>query len=469
MSQNPIANESVSALFIIVFMALFILVNLTYGFAWPLFLLAITVGFLISIYSPQSGLLAIIPLTMLFERFFTLQSFFIGRAEYKIYPLDFILAGIILGIFFRIIFQQIKFKLNKADWILIGFIVLNFIYFVFSVLIFKSDFALSFSTLKNYAFYGLLYFIAVILIENAEDLKRLFRFFLAGAIGIIIFILIGAFRGEGLWTEFTPLSTEGVRILAFTHGLYLTLALIPVILIIALKKSANLKLLYTISAIWIIGIIGSLMRHLWVSLFLASLLIIFLAGKKYAKDIVKTTLNFMPALILFLVLIFYLSVIFPTSRLNDFTSGIVGVVTQRAQSIENFNADESFSWRSIVWKSAYDELKANPIFGIGTGRTIYAETETYKDFIEVRDIHNSYLSILIQFGFLGLAWFLYFIYLNAKNLWQNINLISLSLTGILAVFLVAFLFQPYLETNMLAMFFWITLGLSRNLSKITNS
>ncbi|MCX6764072.1 MAG: O-antigen ligase family protein [Candidatus Moranbacteria bacterium] len=483
-----ISNESISAIFIVIFMALFILVNLTYGFVWSLFILAVAVGFLIAVYSPQSGLLAIIPLTMLFERFFTLQSFYLGRVEYKIYPLDFILAGIILGIIFRILFQKInpapsyavsnsrqarissgrcgiKFELHKADWILIGFIILNFIYFAFSVFILKSDFALSFSTLKNYAFYGLLYFITAILIKDQADLKRIFRFFLAGAIGIIIFIFIGIFRGEGLWTEFTPLSTSGFRILAFTHGLYLTLALIPILLIIAFKESRFQKFLYLISAVWIIGIVGSLMRHLWVSLFLAFILVLFLAGKKYAGNILKTALNFVPVLLIAVLVIIYLSAIFPTSKINYFASGVASVVTQRAQSIESFNEDESFFWRSIVWQSAYEELKNNPFLGIGTGKTIYAETETYKDFIEARNIHNSYLSILLQFGLLGLLGFLYFVYLNVKNLLKNINFTSLSLAGIISLFLIAFLFQPYLETNMLAILFWISLGLTRNLSK----
>jgi hypothetical protein len=78
----------------------------------------------------------------------------------------------------------------------------------------KSDFSLAFSSFKNYVFYALLYFLTLFLFNKKEQVKRLLKFFLAGAITLITFIIYGLAARHGLWSDFTPLSTEGIRTLA---------------------------------------------------------------------------------------------------------------------------------------------------------------------------------------------------------------------------------------------------------------
>lgn len=462
--QKNISSETISAIFIVIFVSLFILANLAFGFIWPLFILAMAIGFILSVRFPQSGLLASLFLIMIFERFFTLQTFFIGKVEYKIYPLDLIMAGIIIGMIIQYLCNKNKIRLNRAGWALAGFILLNVIYFFASAYIFKSDSYLSFSSLKNYAFYSLFYFITIFLIRTKEDLLRLFKFFLAGAVAIIIFIIIGIFRGEGLWSQFTPLSTSGVRVLAFTHGLYITLALFPVLFYLIFKPSNN-KWLYFLAAIWIIGIFGTLMRHLWISVALVlaiSYILLPKISKAYFKEVIfKFTA---PALVI-LVFFTYFSLMFPQSQANEVMQKISGTVIERAGSLGNVGNDESFYWRNIVWKGAYEMYKRSPILGIGTGQRIYVESQDYKDFVEVRNVHNSYLSILIQLGILGIVIFAYFLYKSLRSLFSNFQgeeyrLFRFSVFGILAVYLIAFVFQPYLETNLLAIPFWIALGLT---------
>lgn len=471
--KKNISIETMSAIFVIIFVALFILVNLFYGFVWPLYLLAMILAFGISVKFPRSGLFAIVFLTMIFERFFTLQTFFIGKVEYKIYPLDILTAGIILGIIAQCIFGAAKkSRLQKIDYVLLAFILLNIIYFFASAFVSDGDRALAFSTLKNYGFYSLFYFITLFLIRDRNDFWRLGKFFLAGAVGIIIFIIIGVLRGEGLWSEFTPLSTSGVRLLAFTHGLYLSLAIIPALLILVfkdhiLKKPIHVKILILI---WTFGIIATLMRHLWIALALAAFLAYFLLPKEKKAEFRKIIWNYSAILFVILITVFYCAALSPQSKLNGRAQNLLGIVAERTESLGNIGSDESYYWRTLVWKSAYENFKRDPFFGIGTGQKVYVENgKIYKDFVEVRNIHNSYLAILIQFGFLGLAVFACFIY----KIWRKLlsvyrknknNFPALSILSVLTIYIIAMFFQPYLETNLLSIFFWIALGLARNIA-----
>lgn len=466
--KNNIHKEIIGAIFVIIFVALFCLANLTAGFIWPLYILAMAIGFIVSLIYPRSGLFAIVFLTMVFEKFFTLVSIHMGRSEYKIYPIDYLFAGILISLIIQIIFGKVKLRFKKADIILIGFILLNTIIFIWSVFVAKYDFALAFSTFKNYSFYSLFYFAAMFLIRNEDDLKRLFKFFLAGGIAIIIFIAIGLVRGEGLWIEFNPLSTEGTRTLGFAHGFYLSLAILPIFISLIFKKNRTTLGSYALLTIWTVGILGTLMRHLWLAILaILAILYIFLPGENKA-DFRKIGFRFaIPALIA-LMLVFQITLVFPQSKLSDYKNSVVETILVRTTSLANTSGDESLSWRKLVWQSVYEKWKTSPAFGVGTGQRIYVETETYKEFIEARNIHNSLFAILLQTGLLGICVFFYFIYTVLKNLFKSkaAPIFKFSLLSMIGIYLIVIMFQPYLEANMLGIFFWIVLGLARIFPKI---
>lgn len=468
---NPnISSESVSAFFIVIFMSFFVLANLAAGFIWPLFILAMLVGFVTSLVYPRSGILAIIFLTMVWERFFTLQTFFIGKTEYKIYPLDILMAGIILGIFWQLVSGKMqKVILRKVDYFLLVFIAINAIYFVVSIFS-DSDTALAFSTFKNYAFYSLFYFIVLLLIRTKDDLRRLFKFFLAGGAAIIIFIILGVVRGEGLWSQFTPLSTSGVRLLAFTHGLYISIALMSAVLYLVFAKNLS-RWMYILIAVWIIGIAGTLMRHLWIAIFGVFVALFIFLSKERKEQLWKKIWFFVIPAGAAAIIIFYSAVMAPQSDFSRTAGKFFGILSQRASSLASVAGDESFSWRSLVWESAYAEFKHNPILGIGTGHKIYVETINYRDFVEIRNIHNSYLAILIQLGLVGASVVLYFFYKIVKTLLmskgdEKYEFYKFSILSVLGIYILSIPFQPYLETNLLAIFFWMSLGLARILPEM---
>ncbi len=468
------------ALFIIFFVAVFIAAGLAVGFVWPLYLLAMGVSVALSVKYPQSGLLAMIALTMLFERFFTLQTVFLGKNEYKIYPVDIVMLGIMAGIGrqiiangnLRIFWDKLK---GKSAGALAAFMALNGVYFFVSVYFLGSDVAASFSTLKNYAFYSLLYFLSLWLINSKEDVEKIVRFFFLGALGIVVFVLIGIACGEGLWSEYTPLSTTGIRTLAFTHGLYLSLILIPALLYLACGPGESQnggnrfrRGWYALAGVWMAGIAGTMMRHLWIALAISGAVTYFflhLPQKKVARRMVG---NFFLAGAAMGIVAFYAAALFPQSRLNTVGQEVTQAFSERIETLSSLSGDESYAWRSVVWHAAYERYKNSPFFGIGTGQRISVELGSYRDFVEVKNLHNSYLTLLIQLGVAGVGLFLFFIWTSLSDLIRHARKNTcewyhLSILSILGVYLVAFIFQPYLETNLLSIFFWISLGVGKAL------
>ncbi|MFA7319478.1 MAG: O-antigen ligase family protein [Parcubacteria group bacterium] len=466
--------ETVSAIFIIAAVAAFIMSNFFIGFNLPIYLLAMSVAFFLSVFYPRAGLYASVFLTIIFERFFTLSAIYIGKVEYKFYPLDVIILAMFLGLLFEFLrvgkTERQKFKVSGNDQVLLGFILLNVVYFLFSVFVIKSSVYLAFSSLKNYGFYSLLYFLTFWLVRKREDARRLFHFFSAGALGVIGFIIFGIANGNGLWTEFTPLSTSGVRILAFTHGLYLSLSFVALIaFLITKKEQIGKNYLSLIALIWIVGIAGTMMRHLWIGVILAIFAIYFFIPREEKTILRKSLGRFSLIFAGAMLLLFYLTAITPHSKPADFSQDVVSALAERGSSIARASSDESFAWRELVWSAAYHDFKNDPLLGIGTGKMVYVETRSYRDFIEVRNIHNSYLAVMIQLGLLGFGMLIVFIYKNMRNLQGALaknkdRFYALAILGVLVTYLVALFFQPYLETNLLAIFFWMSLGLSRNIT-----
>lgn len=467
--QQNKSNEILSATFIIAFSSLFVLFNYFGGFSLAVYAIAMGIAALISVAAPRAGLYAIIFLTFIFERFFTLIPIVMGRNEYKLYPIDVLLLAVIAGLVIAYLKGKLEIKLRKFDWTLIWFAVLSIAYFFISVLILGGEVALAGSSAKNYGFYSLLYFVTYFLIDSKEKLKELATVVFAGGIAIIWFIVYGILTKHGLWSDYTPLSTEGIRTLAFTHGYYVSMVLICALVYMAHKAAGFSKWLLFLVPIWVIGIIGSMMRHLWISVFVAIGFLIVMFARAQRARLKKYALAYTAFAILVMSFTVYLVTLFPRSTFYDSLAGTVGMVSGRVTSIANTEGDESIVWRSAVWQSAGKQYFKSPVTGIGFGKKVSVEIGKYKDFVEVRNMHNSFLVLLVQMGFAGviLVGILVFVLgksaLLAKFNDSFLQMSAYASLGILLMQLVAFLFQPYLEANLLGIFFWINLGVLRRL------
>lgn len=424
--------------------------------------------------SPILGLAMIISLTMIFERFFTLEPLIINQAIYKIYPLDIVVGLTIIATALAYLRHQ---RWPKICWqlpekFLALFIILSAVYFFRGLLDINADFYVLFSSFKNYAFYPLLYFLTIILINDATQLKRIIKIIINTCLIIILFIAIGVISGQGLWTEFTPLSTGGSRLLAGTHAFYLVLGLLLTISLAAFNKLANKNIASVIFIIWLIGIIGSLMRHLWLGLLAATLLLWLIVPLKN-KRLITDFLGKNALIVISLTIAILLSAsLMPQWHNWQKIIEPISDFYQRLVSIGNIDIDSSINWRLVLWQTANKIWLDNPILGIGLGKKIPLEFTDWQNFEEIRNIHNSPLAILIQMGIVGLSIFIGFIAATAGYSWQSIKSQKylypyyLGLISATAAILFFTLFQPYLETNLTAIFLWIFMGLiatSRNI------
>ncbi len=466
--------ETIGAIFIILLSSGLIISQLTFGFVLPLFLLVATIDFLISFFYARSGIYSIIFLTFVWERFFTLAPVIIDRQEYKIYLLDIILLGVIFGIVLKIAdaflkddssinrFEKYIFYYKKSLKYFLIFIGLTTAHFLIDIFILDSNKSVAFSSLKYYTFYPLLYLVTILLFNKKMHQQRLWQFAFSGGMVIIGFIFYGIINGGGLWTEFTPMSTGGIRILAFTHGFYLTMLWLGLAIFIIKNKKIDIK--YSLLLlIWGIGILGSMMRHLWLGIIL-SVGIFFLGylKKENFLFIKKWFKYYLPGILALATIIIYISIIFPHSSVGKLNHNITGVIEERITSFNHMQDDSSFSWRGLAWKQTLKEYLTSPVFGLGLGKSVSLETMNYHAMVEIRNIHNSWLVLFVQLGII--VSFVFALFLKSvfrgvltrrkKQNWFTITVLILTLN----YFFLAF-FQPYLETNLLSIFFWILLGL----------
>lgn len=476
------AKENKALFFILLLSSIFVLAQFVVGFQLGLFAVAMGVAIFFTFWRPMLGLYATLLLTLFFERFYTLQSVVIGRTALKLYPVDVVMIAVfialVIGMISRVRSGKIRLSWRKTDALFTAFLVYITILFVRDLAIGESVIAsTAFSTWKNYLFYGLLYFAVPLLLQNEEKLKRFVSVYLAGSIGILVYVLIGIVRQEGLWTEFTPLSTNGVRILALPHAYYYSIALLGSLLSLPYIKSLKhhgsryASIVLASIPLWIIGVIGSLMRHLWIGLFFALGVMWFMVTKKYRQELFRFATGSVVSIIMFTIILLYGISLFPHSHVSSQVISIGDAVSNRFVSLGD-SGDTSISWRNSVWREAWTLFSQHAVFGAGFGATVPVEIDAYKEYVEIRNIHNSWLAMLVQVGVVGfglMLGFLWSLVFSLKRLVLQSEFLQSMQYATLGVFLfqcMIFLYQPYLETNLLNIFFWVNLGVMRTLIEV---
>jgi O-antigen ligase len=468
-----IERATVLAICAYAYLGLCLIISIVFTPSPIIYLLLLAVAALFVIPEPLLGLGLIISLTMIFERFFTLQTLTVDDTIYKIYPLDIVIGTMLIGIIahYRHTRERVALIWQLPEKLLALFVVFGLAHFILSLTTFGADTAVAFSTFKNYALYPLLYFAVLALVKDARSLRYLMRTILATAVALIIFIAIGAIRGEGLWTEFTPLSTEGVRILAGTHAFYLSIATLITISLIAYQKLRYPALTTAIISIWLIGIAGSLMRHLWLALLVALATLFILIPKDAKKNSLKHGIYSTLVIISVICIGTWMVILVPTVDVGQQATATLDVVSERLESINNTTTDTSASWRLELWKNALKAWSENPIIGIGFGQSLPLELGDWQTTEEIRNIHNSPLAILVQMGIIGFGLFAGFVISVVAKSYQSLRThpdapYYFGIIAALALLLFSSLFQPYLETNLTAIFLWLLLGLLRTSTTI---
>ena len=450
------------------YLAGFIVLGMAWSFSPLIYALFILVAMIFVLPSHFLGLQLIIFSTMIFERWFTLQPLVTEYSVYKIYPLDLIIILTVAGW----LINQIWTKKNEVifGWtekLLLAFMILTGAYLIQSLFDINADLEVAGSTFKNYAFYPLLYFLTVYSVQTKEQFKNIIHLILFTGVLIIGFLVIGLLRGEGLWTQFTPLSTLGVRFLAGTHAFYLMIATLISLSLLAFDRFKHKSLTTLIMIIWLGGIAMSLMRHLWLA-FLAGLIVtLLLVPITNRKNLIRLSIKSGLLIITLMIVAVLLVNIFSLDNFSQSLNNSYRIINERMASIFTSSGDTSINWRLNFWQSAKNAWLKNPIMGLGFGQKLPLELGDWQTFEEIRNIHNSPLAIAIQMGLIGIALFGLFLLAELlagfKYIFKNEELkpYYLGLLSAIVAVLVASLFQPYLETNLTGIFFWILLGLFR--------
>ena len=466
--------ESSALFFLVCFLASNAFFNAVFGFSLPLFLGTLPLSVGVAFFFPRAGLVAALLVTLFFERFFTLESFVIAETTYKLYPLDLILGACLFSGLLLFLKHRSEFlRFRSYDAWLLSFLLLVSVLLAFSLSHGASGAgAVAFSTWKNYVFYGVLVWLVGGLLRTRADLVAFTRLFFWGLAAAGIFLVIGLVRGGGLWTEYTPLSTAGTRYLAFPHAFYFALGLLTLLLALPYwlgRVGRGRTRLYIGGSIFLLlGVLGSLMRHLWLGLGGTLLMAFVVSPRIYGRAIVQYGIRLVLPGIFLLATAVLGMVLFSSSSTSLSLGRGLSVVQERLLSIGN-NTDESLVWRGAVWSSTLERFRANPWFGIGFGASVPVEIGDYQEFVEVRNMHNSWLALLMQTGVVGLFLFGGFLFSLMREAWRLtltdafLRQVRFVLFGLLFFQALVFFSQPYLETNLLGVFFWLTLGLVRAL------
>jgi O-antigen ligase len=466
--RSPIGldSEVIAAIWLILLFGGFILLNFISGFNLFVWVVAAVFGLILPIIQPRAGFYALTFLTLIFSKFFTLQSLVINQVEYKFYLVDIIFCAIIIGLLLHLAKGKLKINWQWPDTLLVIWLFLVGLYFILSITSWQGAFAASFSSFKNYAFYPLFYFAAYLLISHKQQLKTWLGFVAAGAVSILGFIAYGLISGQGLWTDITPLSTAGARILDFDHAFYLCLISLFGLVYLVFKKGAANRWLYAWLPLAAIGIIGSLMRHLWLALVAAALSLYWLLPKAKRALCRQVLASYGAIVIMLLIVAVFIINILPFSGLAHTYQTAVGDLGLRAVSLASAD-DSSIAWRSAVWQSVWEKFKGNVVGGLGFGQQVFIDMGSYRDYVEIRDIHNSWLAIGVQLGAVGLAliaffgWGIFYKLFKYKSSGGSGAAAKFTLLGLIIFCAVAFLFQPYLEANWFSIPFWLSLGLAK--------
>ena len=144
--------------------------------------------------------------------------------------------------------------------------------------------------------------------------------------------------------------------------------------------------------------------------------------------------------------------------INETKSGLIGRLYGVRFQIHNANNPNGHSIleRIEYWKTGWEVIKENWMFGVGTGDKKIAMEEMYerKDskLLPERRLraHNSYITFCLTFGLFGLFFFCYILFNFLKFQLKNKSLLGFLF---ICVTIITFIFEDSLETQMGVSFF----------------
>jgi len=467
MNQIKLSETAIYTILATISVSIFVIASFYTAFNLPLYIFSIGIASIFIFKKPEVGLYTNIILTIVFGYSYTLVPLTGNETIYKIYPIDILVIITILSfLLYKLQNPKIKIKVDKLGIYILIFSLFSLFSMIYGIYR-GGNAALAFSTFKNYAIYSIFFFIIINVIRDKDKLKQLIKVFLYSGIVLLLFTILGYSSGRGLWIEATPLSTEGTRLLAPNHAFYLCVAFLLAMSLLAYRQKVYGKLTILIILAQLMGIIGSLTRHLWISLFVASIIIFTMLRKKYKNNLLKIiAIQFL--FIIVIIIIYALFSFILTEEIKIFGLEYIESAITRFESLFTYSTSEDLSiyFRFFAWEKAFSLLLENMIFGIGFGQHFTFDFFGYPTIVEARELHNNFIGMILQMGILG---FLSFIALNIvfirkiyvlyKKNSKKLTPYLLGALGCYLLFIISANFGTYFDVNVLVTFFWSTMAI----------
>ena len=230
---------------------------------------------------------------------------------------------------------------------------------------------------------------------------------------------------------FRPVGTFGH---ANEFGIWMSSYLIIIILYSLIKQNYILSIA---SVMGIVALVTTLSRSAWMGFLIGILLSLFILEKLKKIDVSKKIKKYLPWLIFLGVPLFFFF-IFPRLEKSFYT----------------FSQGGGY-FRKIQIQRAAELIKKNYIFGVGSFRSVPEglKITSVKDpnFSILSDVHNWYISSVVEHGIPSVLLFLPILYLYFNKLFsnKNISMIKLGLAAGVISTLMSALFQPYINLQII--------------------
>jgi len=271
-------------------------------------------------------------------------------------------------------------------------------------------------SLNDYIIFLFYFFIYSLIINNINDkiqFDSLIKLFFIISIVIAGYALLQYYGFDPYLRELSAItSTIGQKNWVSNY-----LALIfPIIFSYFLLENIKKNKLYYYLSLSIIytTLIICQSRGIWISIICTFLIGMFLICKYKIFDIFKKNKKW---IILIIITFLLITIIYSTD--NPLNKSRL-TVTQRALTILD-EKDPSINTRLLIWRTTWNMIKNNPLFGLGIGNfklqylcyqadILIDNPNLLKYAANAREAHNEYLQIGAEMGLFGLGLFVFIIY-----------------------------------------------------------
>ena len=403
-------------------------------------------------------------------------------------------------------YSKRRIKLNDFPFTPIAIAFAAFFVIAVISLVKAASLAPAIMELARYLSYVVLFFIVVKVQFTREQYRRFAQSFglsalIVGAYGIVQYIFGISLNTAGLYALKEAKGRVDSTLVNPNYYASFVNLLIPAFLLLAVvywrEKKAQL-LTFAVYAMYVINLILTYTRAAWVAMLGGLALVVLLMPKTFIKNAVRP--HMLLSFMVLLTIVYFMpdvqsrtySAVYAMEKIvsKHLPSGIAdrlaggngdeggGFLDDEADGDETAE-DEATTNRAVVsrvtlWKTGWAMMKENPVIGVGIGNYLVRYKEYVTKYPELDighdqySVHNSYLKVGAETGFLGLIAFvaIYIVYyaylfrLYRASTDRLCKLITVALIAGSATFLVQNLSNNLIFIPQLNTIFWLISGLA---------